>query len=352
MRKRALILSLLALSLASIGAVALLFVLSNRTIAYHNNFTRRFPDYTQEYKVYDLGLDSYYFAGIAYDTICLGNYTSPLTLSKIDMGLTRMSQSRITIDGPDMPWQSPQIRVYNESLYLIDGSVPAIFKGSTTALRAANVPLKVPQFFKYQFTDPTSLIYVFIDPETGYSTFGKYTLGAVTPGIANSKLLERQVDGLFDVEGQLHYDYNSGRLVYVYRYRNQYLSFRADLSGLEKGHTIDTVTKAQVRPARLKGQNAIKLSEPALTVNRESAVYDNLLFANSALPGQYEPLELWDKASIIDVYDLNDNSYRASFYVYHRGGKKLRSFFIRDRSFFGFIGTELVEYKLGRNLTR
>jgi hypothetical protein len=95
----------------------------------------------------------------------------------------------------------------------------------------------------------------------------------------------------------------------------------------------------------------MKFSAPPVIVNKTSAVCKNLLFVNSALLGKYEPAQMWKDASVIDIYDLNTNSYQGSFYIYHIKNEKLKNFFILNDNFYGFIGPYLVHYKLSRKLT-
>lgn len=95
---------LLLLASLSIGLMISLNLLSEQRTAYHNNFTRRFPAYTQEHKVLDLAYDSYYFAGFGNDTLYLGNLTGPLGITAVDAEL-RPHKHLITLDKPEQPWQ-------------------------------------------------------------------------------------------------------------------------------------------------------------------------------------------------------------------------------------------------------
>jgi hypothetical protein len=76
-----------------------------------------------------------------------------------------------------------------------------------------------------------------------------------------------------------------------------------------------------------------------------------LLFVNSAIPGKYEQDALWEKASIIDVYNLIDNSYLLSFCIYDTGGKKMRSFVVNNTKLYALIGNNIVSYHLDQRIT-
>ncbi len=52
------------------------------------------------------------------------------------------------------------------------------------------------------------------------------------------------------------------------------------------------------------------------------------------------------QASVIDVYDIEENAYKFSFYVYHIGKEKLKTFQVLDDKFIGMIGDHIITYQL------
>jgi hypothetical protein len=116
-------------------------------------------------------------------------------------------------------------------------------------------------------------------------------------------------------------------------------------------NTIDTISKAQLKIARDKKYNQRKFSAPPLYVNKSSAVYNNLLFVNSAIPGKYEDDRLWKEASIIDVYDLVKRSYILSFCVYNINGKRMKSFVVQNDKLYILIGNSIVQYNMDSQIT-
>jgi hypothetical protein len=119
-----------------------------------------------------------------------------------------------------------------------------------------------------------------------------------------------------------------------------------------RGNTIDTITKAQIQLVQLKEGKGKTFAKPPLIVNKTSAVDNELLYVNSALLGQFETEELWKTASIIDVYNLTDKSYRSSFPIYNIGNKKMRSMLVSGKLFYALIGDKIVCYKLREHLTQ
>jgi hypothetical protein len=46
------------------------------------------------------------------------------------------------------------------------------------------------------------------------------------------------------------------------------------------------------------------------------------------------------------MYDLRDNSYLSSFYLYDESGKKVKSFIVSGSHLYALVDTKLVKYKL------
>ncbi|SHM89488.1 DoxX family protein [Flavobacterium chilense] len=336
--------------LFSIGIVALLFMLSEDIIHHRNNFVRRFAGTAT--KVYDINLkfSSYYFAGASKDKIYLGNHTAPLLVTVLDTALHRRNEFKIHPNRTDFLFQSVQIRILPPNFYLIDGSVPVIYNGNINNWEAQVKWNGSTTFSHYQLIDSLKLAFRSNSNINGESILGSLYFGSKPKISFNKNLLQKQIDGIFDVDGTLHYDKNIQKLVYIYLYRNEFIVADSLLNLGYRGKTIDTVSKAQIKVATVTSRQEMKFSAPPVIVNKTSAVCKNLLFVNSALLGKYEPEEMWKDASVIDIYDLNTNSYKGSFYIYHIKNEKLKNFFILGNNFYGFIGPYLVHYKLSSKL--
>jgi uncharacterized membrane protein YphA (DoxX/SURF4 family) len=334
----------------SIGIVVLLFMVSEDIIHHRNNFVRRFPGDATKVNEIDLQFNSYYFAGAANDEIYLGNYTAPLLVTSLDTVLQKRKEFKIHPNRTNFLFQSVQVRVLPPNFYLIDGSVPVIFKGNIKDWNAYVKWNGATTFSHYQLIDSLTLAFRSNNTIKGESELGSLYFGSKPRTRFNADLLQKQIDGIFDVDGTLHYDIDLQKLVYVYLYRNQFTVADQTLNLNYRGKTIDTISKAQIKVVNVVSRQERKLTTPPLIVNKTSAVCENLLFVNSALLGKYEPSEMWKEASIIDIYNLNTNSYQGSFYVYNIKKEKLKNFFVRDNNFYGFIGQHLVHYKLSKRL--
>ncbi|WP_281638286.1 DoxX family protein [Flavobacterium marginilacus] len=350
-QSKAIYLSLLATAIASAGIVFLFFYLSEDIIHHRNNFVRRFPSDAIKVNQIDLKFNSYYFAGYSKNRIYLGNSTAPLLVTTLDTLLHKSQEFRIHPNRTNFAFQSVQVRVLPPNFYLIDGSVPVIFKGKIKDWNGYVKWNGATTFSHYQLIDSLTLAFRTSNTFNGEITLGSLFFGRASKATFNSKLLQKQIDGIFDVDGMLHFDNDLKKMVYVYLYRNQFVVADRSLNLNYRGKTIDTVSKAQIKIAEISKRNERKLAAPPLIVNKASAVCKNLLFVNSALLGKYEPSEMWNQASIIDIYNLNTNSYEGSFYIYHIDNEKMRRFFVLDNNFYGFIGRYLVCYKLNKGIT-
>jgi len=352
MTARKIIATISLLTLLSIALVATMFILSEKKMYYDNDFIRRFPDYTAEDKVMDLTYDSYYYAGTSRDVIYLGNVTAPLVVTEINTALRSALQVKIKLEADSLPFRAPEIRIFNDDFYFIDGTVPVLFKGRTGAWEAKVQEGNTPDFFRYQMLDSLTVAYNFINPKSGQRNLGAYSFGSGKGTAVESNLLEKQVDGMFDVEGHLHYDLLTDRVIFLYQYRNSYIVADKKLKLLFKGKTIDTISRVALKSEHVKSRNEIRLVDRPITVNQSSAVYGNLLFVQSLVRGRYEASKTWEVSSVIDVYNIEDNAYISSFYVYDREGKKLRDFFVIHDMFYGFIGKSLVRYRLSDKILK
>jgi hypothetical protein len=340
---------LLASFAGSIFIVIILFLSSEEIMHHQNPFIRRYPHHPVTLKhTIDLKYNSYYFAGAGAGKIYLGNTTVPLYLLSIDSTL-KQQKIRATFDRESFSFQALKIAVRPPYFYILDGRVPAIFSGHISDWKASLQKNRPPYFNVAVPIDSSTIVF------RGNSRINKNNvLGVFNSVNAKTKLapllLEKQIDGIFDTDGMLHYSAEMKRIIYIYNYRNQYIV--ADKNGKldYRSNTIDTIAHAQIKVAYLKNKTERTMAAPALTVNSHSSVYGHLLFINSNVPGQYEHKRVWEEASVIDVYDLNKKAYLFSFHVYEIEDKKLRSFIVTATHLYALIDTKLVVYELNEKL--
>lgn len=341
---------LLTLSVLSVAFIVALFLWSERITHYENRFIRRYPPHVaQKDKQFDLKLNSYYFAGISNGKIYLGNTTAPLLITVIDTSLSENLETfKIELNRTDLPFRTPEIRVSANNFFVYEGVAPYLFKGTTNDWKAKFALGSGSRFTQVTPIDSTKLAVRF---SKRTSVLGTINLSDTLNPKTATNLLEKQIDGIIDTDGYLLFDESTNRIVYLYRYRNQYLVADTNLNLAYRGNTIDTISKANIKLAKVSNRNMTTYSEPPLVVNRLAAVNDGKLFVNSNLPGKFEKDNLWRKAAIIDVYDLSDNSYQSSFPIYNINDEKVKGFIVSNNKLFALIGNHLVSYSLLDHLT-
>lgn len=332
-------------SLISAGIVAVLFLSSEHIIKNENNFIRRFGQHPiRDEKAYDLGANSYYFAGIANGKIYLGNVTAPLRLTSLDTALTIKKVVKIKIDHTEHPFRSIQVKVLQAYFYVYDGNVPVIYRGLLGDSLAHTISLKDSYFSQLEVIDSVNFVFRAQSSKTKTQVLGKLSLNQNPKVALHETLLEKQVDGVFDTDGQLLRDDRTGTLTYIYAYRNEFLIMDGTLNLLRKLHTIDTISRAQVQ-VRLLSDGSHRMDAPPLLVNKKSAVYGQVLFNESNLVGKFESREMWQQAAIVDMYRTDKQEYLGSFYVQNRGKNAMSRMFATDRHLFVLSGNEIVRYR-------
>lgn len=332
------------------GTVITLHLLSEDITAHRNNFIRRMPDQVHKVNDLDLKFNSYYFAGTVNNQIYLGNVTAPLKLTSIDTSFKTKKEINIELNKQNLPFRAIQIQVQPNYFFVYDGTIPAIFRGKTGNWNANLIYSNGLTFTNPVFTDSVSLSYK-TRKSNGQGILGRTIVSPKIKTITNSTLLQKQIDGIFDIDGNLLFDNQTNKLLYLYYYRNQFIIAQPNLKPIHHGKTIDTISKAQIQVAYNQAKNERKLSAPPLMVNKYGFAHKGLLFVQSALIGKFEDAKMWEQASVIDVYNYQNNSYIASFYVYNIDSKKLRRFWVNDNTFYGLVGTHLVSYRLSQMIT-
>jgi len=336
---------------AFVGVISLvvLYKVSHTITKHHNTFIRNFPMASRKISEMDLNYNSYYFAGAAADKVYLGNSTAPLEVLVLEKEGSRKERFRISFDSIDLPFRAVQVRIQPPYFYAYDGTVSCLYTGLIANWKC-NLQFRGDLFFD-QVIALDSTRFVFREQKANGSVLGMLDLKNKDVITYNRDILQKQIDGIFDVDGKLLLDANQQELVYIYSYRNQFTGADKDLKIRYRGTTIDTITQAQIKIASVKNRGQKKLAVPALVVNNSAAVYGSLLFVHSGISGRYEPEEMWKVASIVDVYSLEDRSYISSIYVHNMDRKKMSSFIVEGNRLYAMAGTKLAIYELDSLIT-
>ncbi|ASE61656.1 MULTISPECIES: DoxX family protein [Chryseobacterium] len=346
-------LSILCIIAIFSSIVTYLFYSSEHIIKEKNNFIRRFPQHPIiEEKSYDLKYNSYYFAGATNGRIYLGNPTSPFVLLAIDRDLAKVDTIRLV---PDQLHTFHAVRslVTDKYLYMYDGIVPAIYRSEPNDFsgKINQISFQDVYFDQLAAIGPDSFVLRTQSNTTGGLILGSLNLKSKEKVKLYPNILEKQVDGIFDVDGKLHYDEYGGKIWYVYSYRNQALGTSRNLENIDKIKTIDTVSISKIRVVQLKDGRK-KMSAPPVVLNPNSFAHRGLLFIQSGTMGRYESRDLWNKNDIVDVYDTESSKYWGSFYVQRRGSKKMSQLLVTDQYLFVLAGKQITSYRIAQTLAR
>ena len=203
--KRSYVIRSLLIVLVGFFVVVVLFVTSDYIIHKHNNFVRKYiPNTVKLATTKDLVFNSYYFAGKSTNKIYLGNRTAPALITAVTDDLVTTQTNLITISDTLYPFRNIQLRVHPPHFYLWDGTVPCLFQGDLTTTKARLISDKAYGFTKAEVIDSTRLVIRTIN-EARENVLATLSLKNGTIQSFAPTLLEKQIDGLFDTDGTLHY---------------------------------------------------------------------------------------------------------------------------------------------------
>ena len=291
------------------------------------DFSRHYPPHPLDLLAEtDIIYNSYYIAGATDSHIYLGNVTAPSHLLVMDKMLTDTQHVRLKIKGAkNFKYRSIKVNVDSPYFYLTDGSLPAMLRGTFTNWEASRFKDEKAYFSTFLPINESSFALTMVSGKSNENILAKATTYPPYIQMASS-VLEKQVDGIFCTDGLLHYSKELGYLVYLYRYRNQFICMDTSFNVIYRGNTIDSISVAQIEVAEIKSDNSKTLAKPPLVVNKQSHVSGRWLFVNSNLLAKNDHPKTFEESSIIDVYDIKDGIYKFSFKLYHYQGEKMGDF--------------------------
>ena len=325
-----------------------LYLLSENEIHRNNSFIRSYPHHpVAMLKGYPIKYNSYYIAGVSNGLIYLGNTTAPRQILVIDTLLTEAKTLRIQVEGKqDYPFKSVQVRVKAPYFYMSDGTVPIIYRGSIKDWHAKPLTNTKNYFSSLEPIDSNQFAIRSIDQKKGTTILGILNTDKSNTFKQATGMLQKRIDGIFDTDGKLIYNYQSKKMVYVYYYRNQAVISNSDLKTIHQLKTIDTVTQVPIQFAYLHSTGEKKFAKQPPMIQEGAATYGTYLFTMSNRLGKFEAESMLKEASIIDVYDLQKSTYEFSFYLYNYKNEKIENFQIYSNLLIGITKHYLVIYRL------
>lgn len=332
---------------SSMLIVVALYIISERVMHYSNPFTRRYIKTSIQYVgSKDLKFNSYYFAGYSGANIYLGNSTAPLRIIGIDTACIIRGDFMIGFKDTNIPFKAVRINIQDKYFYFGDGTVPCLYRGKISEWKTDVEFSGVPRFSTMQPMDSSSFVLRNNTGKNGSNIIGTYSTGNKSEINYAPNLLQSQLDGIFDTDGTLLYNEQLKSIVYVYYYRNEFIT--ADRNGriVRIGNTIDTTSKAKIKVATLKEGKQRKMAAPPLVVNARICTQGKYLFVQSNIRGFYESDSIWNTAAVIDVYNLKDNTYVLSFPIFGLHNGAFKSFAVSGTHLYAIFDSTLMVFRL------
>ncbi len=256
----------------------------------------------------DLVYTGYYFAGNTENSLYLSNHNHAGHVVQFSKDLRQSTPLGIQL--PALEYHTLKTTIDSPYFYVSEGSLGYMYHGRLDnpqgRLLVENLPFRQVTPIHPRFLATLRL-------QQRENILAGIRL-ADSPGQSLTYKPEKQVDGIFCTDGQLHYDPTDQLLVYLFQYRNQYLVLDTNLNLQRAAHTIDTITTAKIRVEQ-PDPNTYTLSAHALTVNKRSRLYRQHLYVQSGLVSDTEDPDVLKKWAIIDVYHVPSGTYRYSFYL-------------------------------------
>ena len=349
--KRKLFLKLIVIGILSAGCVVILFLQSEAKMSKQNPFIRKYlKDIVIGKHSYKLKNNSHYFIGVTNNKLYLGNRFAPLYVTEIDLDNYQSRELIIKIDQDDFPFRTVKIFISSPHFFLVDGTVPVIFKGDIKTWEAKVLSTDPTLYFSKAVISSTDELFVRKqDFKTKKNILARYNLAPSVQQFTTTSIFGEATQGIFDTDGIPLFDLKQNKFLYVYYYRNNYTVANKNLDVITRSHTIDTTRLAPLKVITNQ-QNQQKLINPNSVVNRLAAVDNGLLYINSTKKGQFEDNQVWKQASAVDIYDYQKQLYKGSFYLYDVDRQKTNEFIINNNNLYAIIGNQLVVYTLNTKI--
>lgn len=338
-------------ALMCVAILMLLYAFSPLTKKmYRGGFERKLAPANDmiERKTFNLGFNSYYIAGITADKIYLGNWTAPLKLVIVNRALTDTSEVKLELVGLDSIMEPGSFKLAVDSPYFFvsHGVLPIILRGEIDNWRAKSIMPDSAYFFveAVPIGGSSFVLRSFSTTNQGYELAKKTTSAPYFS--FNYNLLQKQVDGLFCLDGQLGYSKELNKLVYTHFYRNEFIVADTNLNLVYRGHTIDTFSHARVNVTHIESRNQEMLISPPSQINKRSVISGKYIFIESNLLAKNEDVKNFRNGSVIDVYRLADGNYLHSFYINKYKDIPLSHFSVNNNQLVALFGRHLVVYDL------
>jgi hypothetical protein len=341
-----------------VGLLAILYAASPiRNDLRRGDFERQLsPAVLSKVATKDVDATERYISGTANGKVFLSNLRKPFEVLEIDSMLSQSTIRYIQLIGVDSFRAPHQFRTKIDPpyFYLTNGTMALFRRGLITTLSAEPFIPDTPLSY-FETMAPIgnrSLILRSYSKKQKQLELAKRTTYPRPDFAFKYGILEKQVDGLLCVAGDLHYCKALSKVVYLYTYRNEYLVMDTTLNVSHKCKTIDDITKAQLTVTHVESKNTNMANGESSVSNVRSVIDGDQLFVQSNVMSKAEIQSRFLESSAIDVYNIATGTYAYSFYIPNHGKELLRDFAVRRGYLFALYNTKLVEYKLNPHIIK
>lgn len=338
-----------------IGCMAIfaLYVYTSKSNFYINNFERLLlsPELLQNKQVLNIQNRGCYIVHLTPRKVFLSNYATPNRLMITNYNLTNFQSVPLKIpdvqlsvaEDQKLSVRAVKITIDSTYLFIVDKVTPALIYGELSGNQ-------------YTYLDDTSFNEAIAIPSLSFiirtydSQLQQNILRKVSKQSTSKKttsyILKKQVEGIFCTLGTMLYSSDLNQVIYVYRFRNQFVALDTTLKELYQGQTIDTTSYAKIQTQTIPSENRIVLSRYTPEVNKHCTIFGNQLYINSGLKADNELKKKFDENSVIDVYSLKEQNYLYSFYLPNHNGKKITDFKVYKNKIVALYDQYLVTYNI------
>jgi len=334
---------------ACLVLVLILYAFADKPNDYKNGFNRKLqPQIAVLENSLELKYPAYYIAGYTNQHIYLGNYSASLHLLSIDQQLKDTQQLTLKISPEERyAWKLARIMVDSPAVYMAEGNTPTLYRGKLDDLHMSRFLPQSCFFNMLQNVSPASFISRSIHIDSSGNRQNILAKISTDPPyvILGKGIITKQVDGIFCTDGTLDYDKQTGRLVYLYHYRNAFVTLDTNLQVIYTAHTLDTNTTAKIQVAHMSTGDS-KFSAPPAYVNSRARIAGNRIYVLSTLLADNENRQARQHQEIIDVYTLDKGTYLHTLYIPFKGKERMSDFIVKDRRLFALYDQTLNAYSI------
>jgi hypothetical protein len=291
-----------------------------------------------------------YISGADDNNIYISSSIQPFRLTILDNNLTnpRVIGFKIpTLDSIRDPGLF-KTRIFPPHFYLANGSMGLIMKGDTGKWEAKTFKVDSNTYY---FNDVIPINEKSLITQSYSAKHEQSDLAKMTPNDSphfkfKFGILEKQLDGVICVTGQLHYNKEENKIVYLYSYRNQYTVTDTSLNILYRGNTIDTFRTARLKVENIQNTNTSMVKGGTFVTNIKSCTSGKYLFIHSNILSKDEDEIIFRQSSVIDIYDITKNKYIKSFYIPNHKNNNLADFKVIGKKLLALFDNELVMFEL------